>query len=86
MTVQTAFRLEESVIKMMKHRARLKRISLNAYVSELIENDLRNSSILPQVEIPETLDEDIRRLSGIMSEPTDEMLDGDERLKRIWER
>lgn len=86
MTVQTAFRLEESMVKMMKQRARLRRQSVNAYVAELIAKDLRNSSILPTVELPAELDSDIARLAGSMCQPALEDIENDERLRRIWER
>lgn len=74
------------MISKMKMRAKLKHQSLNAYVSELIENDLRNASILPKVKLPAELDEDIRRYAGSMRSPSEEELSNDERLKRIWER
>ena len=86
MTVQTAFRFEESMIKQMKQRAKLKHQSVNAYVSELIANDLRENSPLPRVTLPEALDEDIRRLAGSVRMPSAAELEDDERLRRIWER
>lgn len=86
MTVQTAFRLDESMVKLMKQRARYKRQSLNSYVSELIAADLRNASVLPSVVLPDELDADIARLAGSIRVPSAEDLANDDRLRRIWER
>lgn len=86
MTIQTAFRLEESIIELMKKRAKLKRQSVNSYVAELISNDLRNNSMLPSVEIPSELDEDILLFAGSMRRPIDSELESDEKLARIWQR
>lgn len=86
MTIQTAFRLDESMVKMMKNRAKSKGLSVNAYVSELISQDLKSSMSLPTVRIPEQLDSDIMRFSGTMRTPTEDELASDERLRRIWER
>lgn len=71
---------------LMKQRAKAKRLSLNAYVTELIEADLRNASVLPPVVLPAVLDEDILGLEGSMPVPDAAELANDERLSRIWER
>lgn len=86
MTIQTAFRLEESLIEQMKRRSKSRKQSMNAYVKELIENDLRNALILPKITLPETLDEDIACFAGRMRKPTPAELNNDERLRRTWER
>lgn len=83
---QTAFRFEPTLISMMKRRAQALHISVNAYVTGLIESDLRDSHTLPLVELPEKLDEDIAQYAGILRCPTEEELAADERLLRIWQR
>lgn len=86
MTIQTAFRFEETTIMLMKQRAKNKRKSLNAYVTELIEADLRSASVLPPVTLPARLDDDILALAGSIRIPDASELAEDERLSRIWER
>lgn len=86
MTIQTAFRLDESIIKLMKQRAKQRKQSVNAYVAELISNDLKASCTLPKVELPSHLDEDIEKLAGAIGIPSERDLENDERLCRIWER
>lgn len=39
-TVQTAFRFTPEMVRRMKNRARLRGISLNAYIEGLVEEDL----------------------------------------------
>lgn len=86
MNVQTAFRLDESMIKLMKQRARQRKQSVNAYVAELISNDLKTSLTLPKVQIPSCLDEDVEKLAGVLGVPSEYDLENDDRLRRIWER
>lgn len=81
---QTAFRFAPELISLMKQRSKSLNISVNTYVTNLITRDLEESKTLPKIDLPETLDEDIMRLSGIISCPSQEELDADERLKRIW--
>ena len=83
---QTAFRFEPTLISMMKRRAKALHISVNAYVTGLIECDLRESHTLPQVELPEKLDDDIAHYAGILRCPSEDELAADERLMRIWQR
>lgn len=86
MTVQTAFRIDESLVNLMKKRAKMKKQSVNAYVVELIEKDIAGSLTLPKIRLPEQLDEDIMRYAGAMRNPSEEELLMDDRLRRIWER
>lgn len=86
MTIQTAFRFEETTIRLMKQRAKNKRQSLNAYVTELIEADLHNASFLPTVTMPAEPDKDISAHAGSIRIPETAMLTEDERLGSIWER
>lgn len=40
MIVQTAFRLDESLVRKLKNKARIKNVSLNQYVTEALTNSL----------------------------------------------
>lgn len=83
---QTAFRFESELIEIMKRRAHSLNVSLNRYVTDLIEKDIRETYELPKVKLPEVLCEEVARYSGIMKPPTKEELESDERLERIWKR
>ena len=83
-TIQTAFRFEDTFVLMMKKRARLRNQSLNSYVKDVISADLRQAEVLPPIQLPQILDEDIRQFSGSMRLPKPEELEADERLNRIW--
>ena len=66
---QTAFRFEPALIAMIKMRAQALHISVNAYVTGLIESDLRDSHTLPLVELADKLDEDIAQFAGYQYRP-----------------
>ena len=83
---QTAFRFEQELISLMKRRASQRKISLNAYVTELIESDLRSSLILPKIKRIQKLDDDIKQFAGIAGIPGEQELEADERFARIWKR
>ena len=83
---QTAFRFDPELIASMKRRAHSLNVSLNKYVTDLIEKDIRETYELPKIKLPEILCEDVARYSGIMKPPTKEELESDERLERIWKR
>lgn len=83
---QTAFRFEPELIQMMKSRARGLGKSLNAYVTGLIEKDLEEMHHLPEVTLTEQLDDIVAKYAGCARIPSQEELDGDERMERIWKR
>jgi len=83
---QTAFRFETSLIESMKKRAKGLNISVNKYVTNLIENDLKNAYALPKIKLPSVLSDNVLQYSGVVPMPTSEELKSDERLERIWKR
>lgn len=83
---QTAFRFEPSLILSMKSRARSLGKSVNSYVTELIEKDLNGIHALPKVALPAELDDVVEKYAGCVSAPSQESLENDERLERIWNR
>lgn len=83
---QTAFRFEPEMIMMMKSRAKSLGKSLNAYVTDLIAEDLDGIHALPKVRIPDILDDVVAKYEGCCRVPTQQDLDKDERLARIWNR
>lgn len=83
---QTAFRFDAEIITQMKRRAKSLNMSVNRYVTGLIEKDLRESLTLPKVKLPLSLDEDVAWASGVLREPDESELMSDERLRNIWER
>lgn len=83
---QTAFRFDPELIASMKRRAHSLNVSLNKYVTDLIEKDIRETYELPKIKLPEILCEDVAKYSGIMRQVTEEELKSDERLERIWKR
>jgi len=83
---QTAFRFDPVLIQSMKRRAKSMNISVNKYVTDLIEKDLKDAYALPKVKLPVEFSEDIVEYSGIIPIPSEEELMSDERLERIWRR
>lgn len=91
-TTQTAFRFSPELIQRMKNRARIRGLSLNAYVEGLIEKDLgdvndRYEALykdLAKIKLPETISPEIEELFGKYKvEFTPEELEADERLAYI---
>jgi len=92
-TYQTAFRFKPEMMERMKNRARQKNKSLNAYVEELIKNDLerenRYESLLQQlknIRIPEKVNEIELPFKPLEHPFTSEELEADERLSYILRR
>lgn len=83
---QTAFRFDPSLISRMKFKAKSLNITVNAYVTKLIESDLQASMTLPKVTLPRKLDDDIAQFTKRGFKPSEKDLISDERLRRIWER
>ncbi|MGN0191473.1 MAG: hypothetical protein ACI39U_07450 [Candidatus Cryptobacteroides sp.] len=83
---QTAFRFDVEMIAMMKRRSKALGKSMNAYVTDLIMRDIRESCCLPKVRLSQDYDETVEKFAGIMACPSVEELDNDERLARIWKR
>lgn len=83
---QTAFRFEPELLARMKKAAKMRKKSLNQYVTEIIEKDLELSSVFPAVVLTSEQIEFAARFAGKMSIPSREELSSDERLSRIWTR
>ena len=61
-------------------------ISARMYLERLVEDDIRESRYLPKLAFPLPYDNVVEKYSGIIACPTQEDLDKDERLARIWNR
>ncbi|MGN0194986.1 MAG: helix-turn-helix domain-containing protein [Candidatus Cryptobacteroides sp.] len=62
-------------------------MSARQYIERLVDEDLRNSGTLPRIELPLPRSEEVEKYAGIMKTlPSQDELDGDERLSRIWNR
>ena len=83
---QTAFRFDVELIGMMKIRSKALGKSMNAYVTDLIMRDIKDSYYLPKIKLPDTCSENVEKFAGIMASPSTEDLSNDERLARIWNR
>ena len=83
---QTAFRFDVELIGMMKRRSKALGKSMNAYVTDLIMRDIKDSYYLPKINLPHTCSETVEKFAGIMASPSTEDLSNDERLARIWNR
>ncbi|MGN1210841.1 MAG: multiprotein-bridging factor 1 family protein [Candidatus Cryptobacteroides sp.] len=61
-------------------------ISVKAYLERLVDDDIRKSKRLPKIELPIAFDDVVEKYAGIISCPSQEDLDNDVRLERIWNR
>jgi len=83
--IQTAFRLDENLLKRLKRKAKAKDKSLNAYVEELLLKDAPAEPEWPKVEFPMEIDSRLEEMMlphGI----TEEQLKSDERLAYILDK
>ena len=95
-SIQTAFRFRPDMLRRMKNRAREKKQSLNAYVEELIEIDLKSSSDrytalyeqLSTIKMPETISKEMSQAFSYLDAPSfsEEEVENDPRLKAILEK
>ena len=83
---QTAFRFDVELIGMMKRRSKALGKSMNAYVTDLIMRDIKDSYYLPKINLPDTCSENVEKFAGITASPSTEDLSNDERLARLWNR
>lgn len=84
--IQTAFKFEPSMTVSMKKRARALGKSVSGYVRDLIEKDISESEMLPEVSIDDIRDVNIERLSGVLAEPDVNAINADPRASEIWYR
>ena len=68
---QTAFRFDVELIGMMKRRSKALGKSMNAYVTDLIMRDIKDSYYLPKIKLPDTCSENVElfaeKLMALMS-------------------
>lgn len=89
-TIQTAFRFRSETLRDLQNKARLEGKSVNRYVEELIESDIKTTGIdflreaLKNTSFPSEVSEDIKQLSTKSSITfSEEELNADDRLKYI---
>lgn len=81
--IQTAFRLEESLLNRLKRKASRQNKSLNSYVEALLKADVRNEPEYPKVSFPIPHSARVSRMLDILPAFTDEELEKDEKLAYI---
>ena len=81
--IQTAFRLEESLLNRLKKKASRQNKSLNSYVEALLRADVRDEPEYPKVSFPIPHSARISRMLDVIPAFTDEELEKDEKLAYI---
>ena len=81
--IQTAFRLEESLLNRLKKKASRQNKSLNSYVEALPKADVRDEPEYPKVTFPIPHSTRVSRMIDILPGFTDEELERDEKLAYI---
>jgi len=78
--VQTAFRLEESLLRRLKKKAREQNKSLNSYVEALLLSDVRDLPEFPDVAFPVAHAPRVAQMLDILPAFTEQELRDDEKL------
>ena len=81
--IQTACRLEESLLNRLKKKASRQNKSLNSYVEALLKADVRDEPEYPKVTFPIPHSTRVSRMIDILPGFTDEELERDEKLAYI---
>ena len=81
--IQTAFRLEESLLNRLKKKAGRQTKSLNSYVEALLKADVRDEPEYPKVSFPIPHSARVSRMLDILPGFTDEELQNDDKLAYI---
>ena len=81
--IQTAFRLEESLLNRLKSKAKRQNKSLNNYVEALLREDVRDEPLYPKVSFPIPHSARVSRMLDILPDFTEEELKTDEKLAYI---
>ena len=81
--IQTAFRLEESLLNRLKKKAGRQNKSLNSYVEALLKADVRDEPEYPRVTFPIPQSARVSRMLDILPGFTDEDLQNDDKLAYI---
>ena len=81
--VQTAFRLEETLLNRLKRKAKSQNKSLNNYVEALLKEDVRDEPLYPKVSFPIPRSVRVSRMLDILPGFTEEDLKEDDKLAYI---
>lgn len=81
--IQTAFRLEESLLNRLKKKAGRQNKSLNSYVEALLKADVRDEPEYPRMSFPIPQSARVSRMLDILPGFTDEELQNDDKLAYI---
>lgn len=81
--IQTAFRLEESLLNRLKKKAGRQNKSLNSYVEALLKADVRDEPEYPRVSFPIPQSARVSHMLDILPGFTDEELQNDDKLAYI---
>lgn len=84
--IQTAFRLEEPLLRRLKKKAGRENKSLNSYVEALLKAAVRDEPEYPEVPFPIPHSERVSRMLDILPAFTEEELKNDEKLAFILGR
>ena len=84
--IQTAFRLEEPLLRRLKKKAGRENKSLNSYVEALLKAAVRDEPEYPEVPFPIPPSERVSRMLDILPAFTEEELKNDEKLAFILRR
>lgn len=79
---QTGIRLPEGLINRIKKKARSNGVSFNAYVEQVLENDMRED--IPHIDKNAPLEPWVLSMAGIVTTPTQKELEEDPRLAKIF--
>ena len=81
--VQTAFRLEESLLRRLKKKAREQHKSLNSYVETVLSADVRDEPEFPKLSRPVRHSPRVTRMMDILPAFSEQDLLEDEKLAHI---
>ena len=87
--IQTAFRLPQPLVVRLKSKAKLKGVSLNSFVEEILEEAVPYEESfeekLSHLTVPDKIPQEILNLCGSLK-ITEKDLEGDERALYIWNK
>ena len=81
--IQTAFRLDESLLRRLKKKARGQKKSLNSYVEALLMADVRDEPEFPKLSLPVKHSPRVTSLLGILPPFSEQELQEDDKLAYI---
>ena len=81
--IQTAFRLEESLLRRLKKKARERKKSLNSYVEAVLLSDVSDEPEFPELNLPVEHSPRVTSLLGIVPPFSEKQLQEDDKLAYI---